>query len=162
MRGAYRRIARDVVGAVPPNGSVLDVGTGPGRLLTEIASLRADVRITGIDPASDMIDAARRNLAWAGERASAEVADVVDLPFADGTFDVVVSSLSLHHWADPIRGGAEVARVRRPGGQIRIYDLRSAPFAELHTAVTGQQRPVELSRFPVTPLPVPALRRLVL
>jgi len=162
MRGVYRRIARDVVAALPVEGSVLDIGTGPGHLLVEIGALRPDVHLAGIDPAPDMIEAARRNLAPIRERATAVVGDVVHLPFDDGSFDVVVSSLSLHHWADPTGGGAEVARVRRPGGQVRIYDLRSAPFADLQAAVSGDGRPERLPRFPITPLPFPALRRLVL
>jgi ubiquinone/menaquinone biosynthesis C-methylase UbiE len=162
MRRAYRRIAADAVATLHPQASVLDVGTGPGRLLVEIALMRPDLRVTGVDLASDMIDAARRNLAGLADRAVAVVGDVCDLPFEDDTFDLIVSTLSLHHWAEPAGGGAELARVLRGGGQIRIYDIGSAPFAALHTGVTGHQGAVRPARFPITPLPRPALRRLVL
>lgn len=162
MRRPYRRIAADVVTALRPEASVLDVGTGPGRLLVEIAQLRPDLRVTGVDPASDMVDTAGRNLARFGQRATAVVGDAGNLPFEAGTFDLIVSTLSLHHWADPTSGGTELARVLRPGGQIRIYDVRSAPFAALQTGVAEQQEPAEPTRFPITALPRPALRRLVL
>ena len=162
MRRPYRRIAADAVAAAPPEASVLDVGTGPGRLLVEVARMRPDLRVTGVDLARDMVDTARRNLAAFGERATAVIGDVGDLPFADGIFDLIVSTLSLHHWADPATGGAELARVLRAGGQIRIYDIRSAPFAALRAGVTGHRDGVEAGRFPITPLPRPALRRLVL
>ncbi len=162
MRRPYRRIAADAVTALRPQAAVLDVGTGPGRLLVEIARLRPDVHVAGVDLAPDMVDTARRNLADFGDRATAVVGDVRDLPFQDGSFDLIVSTLSLHHWADPTAGGAELARVRRAGGQIRIYDVRSAPFAALCAAVTGHHEPVQPALFPITSLPRPALRRLVL
>ena len=162
MRPMYRRIAADVVAASPHGASVLDVGTGPGRLLVEIARARPDLRVTGLDLAPGMVEAARGNLTGFGERANAVVGDVNDLPFQDDAFDLIVSTLSVHHWADPAGGGAQLARVLRPGGQIRIYDVRSAPFAALHAAVTGRAEPVKPSRLRITPLPVPALRRLVI
>jgi ubiquinone/menaquinone biosynthesis C-methylase UbiE len=162
MRRPYRRIAADAVAALRPEASVLDVGTGPGRLLVELARMRPDLRVTGVDLASDMVDTARRNLAGFGDRATAVVGDVRKLPFEAGTFDLIVSTLSLHHWSDPTASGGELARVLRTGGQIRIYDVRSAPFAALRAGVIRNSASVEPTRFPITPLPRPALRRLVL
>lgn len=168
MRRPYRRIAADAVAALAPEASVLDVGTGPGRLLVEILRIRPDLRVTGVDLATDMIDKARHNLARFGDRASAVVGDVRDLPFEAGAFDLIVSTLSLHHWADPTAAAPELARVLRSGGQIRIYDFASAPFDALRAGTVGRagaaghQEPVETARFPITPLPRPALRRLVL
>ena len=52
------------------------------------------------------------------------MAPAEDLSFPDASFDVVVSTLSAHHWADPARAFAAQARVLRPGGQLRVYDLR--------------------------------------
>jgi ubiquinone/menaquinone biosynthesis C-methylase UbiE len=162
MRRPYRRIAADATAALPAGASVLDVGTGPGLLLVELARMRPDLRITGVDLATDMVETARRNLSSFADRTTAVVGDVSDLPFEDDSFDLVMSTLSLHHWGDPSAGGAELARVLRAGGQIRIYDLRSAPFAALCAGATGSDGGVEPSRFRITPLPRPTLRRLVL
>jgi ubiquinone/menaquinone biosynthesis C-methylase UbiE len=57
-------------------------------------------------------------------------ADVVSLPFPDHSFDLVVSTFSMHHWADPTAGLAEVGRVLRPGARALIWDFR--PGARLH------------------------------
>lgn len=140
LRGFYRRLAADLAATVPAQAAVLDVGTGPGVLLGELARRRPDLRLTGVDLSADMIAAAERNLRTFGDRASARVADVTELPFPDQSFDLIVSSLSLHHWDHPEAAARELARVLRPGGQLRIYDFRFAPFDELTTAAAGQER----------------------
>lgn len=137
VRGSYRRFAREIAEAAPEGGAVLDAGTGPGLLLVELARRRPDLRVTGIDLSADMVAAARRNLARFGERATASTGDVTDLPFPDGSFDLIVSSFSLHHWDHPEAAAPELARVLRPGGQLRVYDFRSAPFDELAAAAAG-------------------------
>jgi SAM-dependent methyltransferase len=52
------------------------------------------------------------------------VGDVAALAFPDRSFDLVVSTLSMHHWADPAAGLAEIGRVLRPGARALIWDLR--------------------------------------
>jgi ubiquinone/menaquinone biosynthesis C-methylase UbiE len=56
--------------------------------------------------------------------------DVTSLSFPDASFDVVLSTLSMHHWADPEAGLAEIARVLRPNGRALVWDLRpgAVPF----------------------------------
>lgn len=134
LGGVYRRIAEDVSLIVPPAGSVLDVGTGPGVLLAEIARQRPDVQATGIDLSADMVAAANRTLAGLGNRVAARVGDVSNLEFPDASFDVVVSTFSMHHWADVPAAVPELARVLRPGGGLYIYDFRTAPFDALDAA----------------------------
>jgi ubiquinone/menaquinone biosynthesis C-methylase UbiE len=134
LRGVYRRLATDVAGVAPAGGALLDVGTGPGVLLVELAALRPDLRLTGVDLSADMIAAATRNLTPFGERASAHVGDATNLPFPDRSFDMVVSSLSLHHWDHPESAVPELARVLRPGGRVYIYDFPFAPFDTLADA----------------------------
>src|SRR5438477_6153936 len=77
VRGMDRRLADDVALSAPQGAALLDVGTGPGVLLAEIAHRRPDLRLAGVDLSADMVTAARRN---AGS-ARVEVGDVTDLPF---------------------------------------------------------------------------------
>src|SRR2546430_471759 len=127
LRGAYRRLAVDVSDIAPPDGAVLDVGTGPGVLLVEVARRRPDLRLTGVDLSADMVAAANRNLGPFGDRATATVGNVTDLPFPDGSFDLVVSSLSLHHWDHPEAAGPELARGLKAAGPPWHYVLGFAP-----------------------------------
>jgi SAM-dependent methyltransferase len=74
--------------------------------------------VAGVEPAQEMLHEAReKNLPAAFEHAAAE-----DLPFGDGVFDVVVSTMSFHHWADPRRGLSEAARVLAPGGVVVVAE----------------------------------------
>jgi ubiquinone/menaquinone biosynthesis C-methylase UbiE len=134
LRGMYRRLATDVAQVAPDGGAVLDVGTGPGVLLVELAARRPDLRLTGVDLSADMIAAATRNLRPFGERVSTRVGDVTSLPFPDRSFDLIVSSLSLHHWDHPEAAVPELARILRPGGRVHIYDFPFAPFDKLADA----------------------------
>jgi ubiquinone/menaquinone biosynthesis C-methylase UbiE len=137
LRPVYRRFAEDIAAVAPDGGAVLDIGTGPGVLLVELARLRPDLRMTGVDLSPDMVAAAERNLREFPGRASALRGDVAHLPFPDDSFDLIVSSLSLHHWDDPRAAGPELARVLRPGGHVYLYDLRRAPFQELIAGAAG-------------------------
>ena len=134
----YRAVAADVAVLTPPGGEVLDVGTGPGRLLVELARRRPDIGVAGVDPSEDMVRIASARLdAMAHGRAQVQVAPAEDLTFPEASFDVAVSTLRAHHWADPARAFTEQSRVLRPGGQLRVYDLRSHSvdsLAELATA----------------------------
>lgn len=131
LRRVYRRLAHDVAPLAPTGAAVLDVGTGPGVLLVELARIRPDLRLTGVDPSPGMVAAARRNLNRVAGQATVVSGEAGNLPFEDASFDLVVSSLSLHHWPEPADATAELARVLRPAGTVCVYDFPTAPFDEL-------------------------------
>jgi SAM-dependent methyltransferase len=74
------------------------------------------------------------------------VGDVVQLPFPDASFDLVVSSISQHHWADPQAGLREIARVLRPGAQAWIYDFRVLALSRAQRAARGLGPGVSVTR----------------
>jgi ubiquinone/menaquinone biosynthesis C-methylase UbiE len=128
-RPLYRRVAADVAAAeLPAGSSVLDVGTGPGLLPVMVARRYPQLSVVGIDLSAEMVARAtstvEKELPGDADRVRFEVADVSALPFADQSVDLVVSSISMHHWDDPVAGLREVVRVLRPGGQAWIYDFR--------------------------------------
>lgn len=119
----------DVAGQVAEkvrSGKVLDVGTGPGRLPIIIASGNPDIHVIGIDLSPDMITIASRAALEKGVRnVDFKVGNASELPFPDREFDLVISTLSFHHWKNP--GGAldEMYRVLRENGEAWIYDIPS-------------------------------------
>jgi ubiquinone/menaquinone biosynthesis C-methylase UbiE len=128
----YELIAQDIL-RYCPQGCLLDIGTGPGRLLLQLHQVVPGLCLTGVDVSPSMVVQARKILAQAG---LSEVIDVREgqagqLPFGEESFDVVVSTGSLHHWKDPVAGLNEVYRVLRPGGYALIYDLVTDPPASV-------------------------------
>ena len=114
------RVAGIVLSAVPPPGRVLDVGCGTGALLCGLAArLSGDADLAGVDPAPRMLAEARKRLGGVRlEQAAAE-----SLPFAEASFDLVVSAMSFDHWADKAQGLVECSRVLRPDGRLVLADL---------------------------------------
>jgi ubiquinone/menaquinone biosynthesis C-methylase UbiE len=97
---------------------IIDVGCGTGRLLRAVSVYWPEAQLLGVDPAGQMVaEASRLNPGATFELASAE-----SLPFSDRTADIVLSSLSFHHWADQTEGLHEIARVLRPGGFFCLAD----------------------------------------
>jgi ubiquinone/menaquinone biosynthesis C-methylase UbiE len=96
-------------------------------------------KLTGIDPTGDMI-AVARGLA---PSVSFHVASAESIPVADGSIDLAVSSISLHHWGDPAEGLREVARTLRPGGRLCLADL-SLPRLVARLLRSGARTPAAL------------------
>jgi len=124
--GAMREEAANLA-AIQPGESVLEVGCGTGEL-TRRARARAgsSAVVCGIDPAAEMIAVARAKSEPAGLGIDYRVAAIEALPFADASFDVVLSSLMMHHLPQDLKqvGLAEVRRVLKPGGRLLIVDMK--------------------------------------
>jgi ubiquinone/menaquinone biosynthesis C-methylase UbiE len=120
-----RRTAALARAARPDAVRVLDVGCGTGLVLRELATrLPGAETLVGIDPALRMVEVARsrsgsgRDDGPVFDRGVAEA-----LPYADGSFDLVVSAVSFHHWKDQGAGLKECGRVLAPGGRLVLTDL---------------------------------------
>jgi SAM-dependent methyltransferase len=132
---------------VRPAGELLELGSGSGAMADGTAQTFRDLRlvVTDIDPA--MVRAARQRLRGHPQVTVAE-ADVTDLPFEDGRFDVVASYLMLHHVIEWRQALAEAVRVLRPGGTFVGYDLHLTRVAEwIHIVDRSPYRLIEHDDF---------------
>ena len=126
MKGFYRDVAAEVARSLN-RGSILDIGTGPGRLPLALARLLPEVKVIGLDVSPDMIRAASKAAAKEGlsPRVSFVTEDAARLPFEDASFDLVLSTASLHHWKNPLLILTEIHRVLKDEKQAWIYELRT-------------------------------------
>jgi ubiquinone/menaquinone biosynthesis C-methylase UbiE len=119
----HERVVREMRGTLRGNPApvVLDVGCGTGRLLVQLRSAFPTATLIGVDAAAGMIEVASRKEELRRVRLAA--AAVEALPLEDASCDVVVSTVSFHHWTDQAAGLGEVARVLRPGGSLLLVDF---------------------------------------
>lgn len=113
-----------------PGAAVLDIGCGTGTLAIAAKRLVGNTgRVCGIDAASEMIARARKKAKKAGLEVEFTNALVESMPYRDGQFDVVLSTLMLHHLPGNLRNqcAAEVRRVLKPGGRLLAIDFVMAP-----------------------------------
>jgi ubiquinone/menaquinone biosynthesis C-methylase UbiE len=121
-RRVYTRIA--TLSGAGPGDLVLDVGCSGGYLARLLAAaVTPGGQVTGVDPSTPAITYARRR---APGNCSFTTGMAQDLRLPDGSFDVVTSTLALHHVPEPERPAAlgEMYRVLRPGGRLLIADFR--------------------------------------
>ncbi len=130
------RLVREA--AVEAGHRVLDLGCGTATLTLLVERLHPRARVHGLDGDPEVLATARRKLAAAHSRVSLVQAFASPLPFADRSFDRVVSSLVLHHLTREEKLGAlgEVLRVLRPGGSLHVVDF-GRPASRLGRQLTA-------------------------
>jgi SAM-dependent methyltransferase len=161
-----RRVALPwALGPQPLAGRVLEIGGGTGATAAGLLARcpAAQVTVTDLDPV--MVAAAARRLRHHGARARADLADATALPYADASFDAVVSCLMLHHVGNWELAVAEAVRVLRPGGRFVGYDLAdTATSRAIHHAdgihdLRSISEPTLRAVLAGLGVPAPALRR---
>lgn len=120
--GIYDFACKDIL-AKKGSFSVLDVGTGPG-ILPKMLNMRTDrISIWAVDPSESMLRIAIKNNK--GGEARFAIGYSQRLPFKR-RFDVIISSVSFHHWAHKKESLAYLSGFLKPGGEIRIYELKKS------------------------------------
>lgn len=156
-----RRIAE--MARLQPGEVVLDVGCGTGSLaLVAKERVGATGRVCGIDPGPRQIMRARSKATRRGFSLEFQVGAIEQLPYPDQSFDVVLSTLMMHHLPDDLkrRGLEEVARVLKPSGRLLIVDI-SGPMGSSHNGVQDLPallQAVGFSQLETGKAPIPRLR----
>ena len=158
MAGDFGVVARTVsAGAeafvsslnLAPNLRVLDVATGTGNIALPLA--RRGAVVTGLDLAPNLLVQARERAAAEGLSIAFDEGDAEQLPYADGSFDAVVSMFGAMFAPRPERVAAELARVLKPGGALAMANWNPQSFSGQMFAVGGRHVP------PPSGIPAPVL-----
>ncbi len=120
---AWRRTTVRESGA-KPGDRVLDCATGTGDLAFEFQrAVGREGRVLGIDFCAEMLDVARAKADEERLPTQFEEADALELPHADGSFDIASIAFGIRNVDDPARGVSEMARVVRPGGSVAVLEF---------------------------------------
>jgi ubiquinone/menaquinone biosynthesis C-methylase UbiE len=149
FRGQWRELRQKTadLARIQPGEKVLDVGCGTGTLAMEVARrVGREGSVAGIDPSTEQIARARSKAARHNVPVEFQIGVIEQLAFPDQTFDVVLSTLMMHHLPAPLKrqGLAEIARVLKPGGRLVIADFkpkqeRQGQAARFHAGGSSMQ-----------------------
>ena len=139
----FRAQAAQITAGLPSGADILEVAPGPGYMAIEMSRL-GSFKVTGLDISHTMIDIAREHAAATGASIDFQLGDVTSMPFADGSFDLIVCQAAFKNFRQPLTALNEMRRALRPGGVAVIQDMRhEATNADIASEVSGQ----ELSAF---------------
>ena len=111
---------------IPAGSALLDVACGSGQLA--LAAARNGIRATGVDIATNSIQAARMRVVYEGPAARFDEGDVEDLPYADASFDAVATLFGAMFAPRPELAASEMMRVVKPGGLIAMANWTAQGF----------------------------------
>ncbi len=121
---------------VRSNDRVLDVAAGNGN--ASLAAARRYANVTATDYVPSLLEFAQRRAAADGLPLATRVADAENLPFGDGTFDVVLSTYGVMFAPDQDRSASELVRVTRSGGRIGLANWTPEGFVGELFKVVGR------------------------
>ena len=101
-----------------PDQRVLEVGCGPGAAIEYAAKRIGPERVAAVEPSATFVDMARKRVPGADVR----IGSATDIPFDDGTFDVIWSIAAMHHWPERDPGLAAQTAKLAPGGRLFVVE----------------------------------------
>ena len=109
-----------------PKGKLVDLGCGSGNLIVQINKHYPNLDLVGVDISSEILDLAKKRSFESNlnKRIEFKIGNAEELPFSDNSIDFIISSLSLHHWQEPIKALGEAFRVLKQKGILLIFDFR--------------------------------------
>jgi SAM-dependent methyltransferase len=127
--------------AAVPGMRVLDLGAGTGTLTLMVQRAQPAAEVIGVDGDPDVVERARAKARAEDLAVRFDTALADGLPYPDGTFDRVVSSLFFHHLAPPMKRAVarEVVRVLAPGGELHVADWGAPQNAVMRLLFLGVQ-----------------------
>ena len=146
--GDYNRIAAITVPvsealvetvAPRPGADVLDVATGTGHVA--LAAARSFSRVSAVDYVEALVEVTRRRAQAEDLAVDARVGDAEHLPYADRSFDVVLSALGVMFTADHAQAASELLRVCRPGGTVALASWTPTGFIGQLLKTVGRHVP---------------------
>jgi ubiquinone/menaquinone biosynthesis C-methylase UbiE len=139
QRAVNRADAVRLTVGLADGADILEIAPGPGYLAIEIARL-GRFRVTGVDISHTFVEIATEEAGRAGVRVDFRHGDASELPFDDGTFDLLVCQAAFKNFVQPAAALDEMYRVLRPGGAAVIDDLNSdATRADIAREVAGMR-----------------------
>lgn len=124
--------------APKPGQRVLDLGCGTGTLALMLTQAEPAADVVGLDADPDILEIAASKAAKAEAEIALDRGLSTELPYDDGSFDLVLSTLFFHHLSgdDKERTAREVARVLRPGGELLVVDYGRPSDPLMRAAIT--------------------------
>lgn len=131
---SYHNFLKELLKHTPfeENQKILDIATGTAFIPRKLMEQKIPgIKITGLDITESMLRQAQRKIAAVDHQSNPYLVcgDAMALPYADRSFDVVVSGLASHHMDIPIML-SEMRRVLKPGGLLSIIDVGTSPIWE--------------------------------
>jgi ubiquinone/menaquinone biosynthesis C-methylase UbiE len=145
----YREIAADLASRIE-SGRILDVGTGPGRLLAELRQLNPAFELYGLDISASMVELARRRLSGLG--IDIRLGDMQHSGYDDNFFDIVTCTGSFYLWDAPQKCLEEVFRILKPGQSAYLFEsYRDCDQAEVRKGLKTNLKGESLVRRVIAP-----------
>jgi SAM-dependent methyltransferase len=121
-----------------PGQRTLDIGCGTGTLALMVKEAEPDAEVFGLDADPEILERARSKAEEEGVEIQLDQGLSTELPYEDGSFDRVLSTLFFHHLTgvDKRRTAAEIGRVLKPGGELHVADWGRPPDPLMRAAIT--------------------------